>query len=404
MQMILDGKAATAITAEELQSLIDSAVPEGQHLDYKQQLPAARDARAAEEFRLDVASFANADGGYLIHGVAEQERRPTALIGVPLLDIEAEIRRLHTLLQADLEPRVPGITIGAIPLSTGTHCIVVHIPRSWQRPHWVRGHQLREWVRFVARHDADKLTLDYRQVQRLTLGTAAAVERVQQFRAERLGRIFTGDTPVALSPHPKVVLHLVPYDAFDSAGRLSASTLAADEYRDVLVPPGAQSWSRRVNFDGYLSFQQAPGGEWQAARYLQVFRDGCLEAADAIMLRPRDEFGRGIPERFLADQLIDAVGRYLPFLRSVGIAPPYSVMLSLLGVRGYVLRLQSYILGPEQHSLERDEYLFQPVLAEDAAVDPALLLRPVFDALWNAVGVLQCPHYDPQSGAWAPRI
>lgn len=41
--MILSGKAATAVTVGDLQALLDGAVPEGQHLDYKQQLPAARD-------------------------------------------------------------------------------------------------------------------------------------------------------------------------------------------------------------------------------------------------------------------------------------------------------------------------------------------------------------------------
>lgn len=403
--MIFDNRPASAITAADIQGLLDDQVPEGQPLDYKLVLPAPRNPQTAEEFRLDVAAFANAEGGYLVFGVAEVARRPTGFPGLAGLDAEGEARRLNAILATDLEPRVAGVTIAAVPLPGGDPALVVHVPRSWQRPHWVRAHQLREWRRFVARRDADKATLDYRETRQLFLGTADLTDRVRQFRAERLARLLAEETPVPVLPHPKVVLHVVPFDAFEAGARLAAPLLGSEAYRDALAPPGSQSWSRRPNFDGYLAFERSSGDSGRAERYLQVLRDGCLEAVDAWLLRPRPqtESGSGIPERVLADNLIDAVGRYLPFLQTVGITPPYAILLSLLGVRGYTLRNGDYLLGIEQQPLERDEYLFPPIEAEGSVGDPARLLRPAFDALWNAVGRAQSPHYSKETGNWAPR-
>jgi hypothetical protein len=43
-----------------------------------------------------------------------------------------------------------------------------------------------------------------------------------------------------------------------------------------------------------------------------------------------------------------------------------------------------------------------PVCFEELHIDPPRLLRPVFDALWQASCWSHCPHYD-NGGTWVSR-
>lgn len=398
--MIFDARLAGAITAADVQGLLDAQIPEGQHLDYKLTLPDRRNPQATEEFRLDVAAFANAEGGYLLYGVAESERRPTSFPGLPGLDAEGEVRRLHAVLASDLEPRIAGVTIAAVPLLGGAPVLVVHVPRSWQRPHWVRAHQLREWIRFVARRDADKVTLDYREARGLFLGTADLADRARQFRAERLARILAGETPVLLSPGPKIVLHLIPYVAFEGTTQLAVQAFDELEHYNALAPLGGSQYSRRPNFDGYLTHEGARGGP--AECYLQIFRTGCFETVNTYLLAANGD-PKLIPSPYLEEKVQAAVTRYLSLLAGQGIAPPFAVQLSLLGVRDYAPTPPSRLIPDRHFTLERDTYLFEPILIEAADMDVTALLRPISDALWQAAGWHQSPHYDRTTGGWAPR-
>lgn len=398
--MIFDNRPADAITAADVQSLLDDQLPEGQHLDYKLALPDRRDRQAAEEFRLDVAAFANAEGGYILHGVAEADRLPASIPGLSALDVEGEVRRLGAILDADLEPRVAGVTIAAVALPGADPVVVIHVPRSWQRPHWVRAHQLRGWIRFVARRDADKITLDYREARSLFLGTADLADRLRQFRAERLARILAGETPVALPPGPKIVLHVAPFAAFEGTTQLAVQVFDEIGHYNAIAPLGGSQYSRRPNFDGYLTHEGARGGPQEC--YLQIFRNGCLETVNAQMLAANGD-QRLISSPYLEDKLQAAVARYLSLLQEQGVAPPCAVLLSLLGVRGYTLTPPGRLIPDRHFPLERDTYLCEPVLAEGVDADVPTLLRPISDALWQAVGWRESPHYDRTNGTWTPR-
>jgi predicted HTH transcriptional regulator len=65
--------------------LVDGRVPEGQRLDYKEKLPLGRDGDRTEIAK-DASGMANAQGGWLIYGVAEDESdepRPVEIRPLP---------------------------------------------------------------------------------------------------------------------------------------------------------------------------------------------------------------------------------------------------------------------------------------------------------------------------------
>jgi predicted HTH transcriptional regulator len=121
--------------------LLDNQVPEGKSLEYKQTLPAASDSDR-KEFLADASSFANAAGGHLIYGIAESSGVPTELCGLDIGDPDAEIRRLESMIQDGIAPRIPSISTRAIPLASSRIVIIIQIPRSFASPHMVtfKGH------------------------------------------------------------------------------------------------------------------------------------------------------------------------------------------------------------------------------------------------------------------------
>lgn len=402
--MMFDNKPATTLTVADLERLIPGEVREGQRIDYKQALPEARNPLAGQEFRLDVVAFANADGGYLVYGMAEEDLLPVRLDGLAGIDPDRELERLKGLLLSDIAPRVPGVTMHALALVTGAWALVVHVPRSWDRPHWVT--RERDWVRFVTRHDAGKSTLDYRQARDLFLGAAGLADRVRQFRVERVARILAGEMPAPVGEGPKLVLHLVPFAAFEAGTRVAVAGLA--DYRADLNPLGVTGWSHRYNLDGFLTFDgvlaAAPRGWARAPQsYLQVFRDGCMEAVETgLVWEPEGQ--RRFSASHLQDTLLTNLPCYLRALEHLGVQPPVAILLSLLGVAGCTLavtdQLSRYPAYRAGHVVDRDVLLLPEALVESYDSDLAAALRPVFDAVWNAAGWPYCMHYDAKTGAW----
>ena len=83
-----------------------------------------------------------------------------------------------------------------------------------------------------------------------------------------------GHSPFAgLDEGARVVLHIVPFGAFDPAARVDVSSLD----RQSLRPIQATGWDDRYNLDGILSWQST-------ATYLQVFRNGSIEAVSAYLI------------------------------------------------------------------------------------------------------------------------
>jgi hypothetical protein len=107
--------------------------------------------------------------------------------------------------------------------------------------------------------------------------SASIAERMKKFRAERIASLVAGDAPAPLSSRRLMVLHVMPQSAFDSPQSIDLSFVMKN---DVLIwPMHATGLSKKLNFDGVLSFFPGIGGHPEPVRsYVQVFRDGCVEA------------------------------------------------------------------------------------------------------------------------------
>lgn len=383
-----------SIEENTLQNLVDNQVPESKTIDYKEFLPGNSDSDK-KEFLYDVSSFSNASGGDLIYGMREDDGAASELSGL-LIDADAEIRRLENIIRDGIKPRIPGVSLRAIPLQTSKVAIVIRIPRSWASPHMVT---FKNDSKFYSRNSAGKYQLDVLELRAAFALSDTTTERIRNFRIDRLSKIVAGETPVRLYQAPKIVLHIIPFGAFNPAVRFDLSALAHDKVN--LKPLCASGWDDRHNFDGYLSYGLLP--ELGVARsYLQIFRNGSIEAVEAFLLRP-DGSNRIIRSVDFERELLNALPRFLSIQNRLGVEPPLFIMLSLHGVSGYTMgvdtsRFHSSFIYP----IDRDALIIPEIIIENFECNHSEVMRPLFDAIWNAAGWERSMNYN-ETGQWVGR-
>src|SRR5260370_19444517 len=270
-------KSLDSIEESDLQALIDNQVPEGKSIEYKEALPGNADGDK-KEFLADVSSFANAAGGDLIFGIKEDSGVPVELCGSQVSDVDAEILRLESLIQTGIAARLPGVhTHGlTIPSKPQQCAIIIRIRKSWLSAHMVT---FRNDSKFYARNSRGKYQLDVSELRTAFVLSETNAERIRNFRAERL-MIVAEEGAISLDENaPKIVLHLVPFGAFDPAAKFDLFLLDDTNHVSLLEPLRLNSGGYqypRFNFDGLISNLQGT--------YTQVFRNGIIEAVDTTIL------------------------------------------------------------------------------------------------------------------------
>lgn len=387
--MTLSGRPLHSITEEDLDALISDRRAEGKTIDYKLTLPRSnRDGK--KEFLADVSSFANASGGDIVFGIQENAGLPTALPGVESADPDADILRLESTLRDGIDPRIPSVASRWVLLSNGKFAIVVRIPRSWAAPHVVDfdGH----W-RFYSRASNGKYQLDVREVRSAFIASESAAAYLRDFQSERLARIVAGETPIELTDGPRVVVHIVPLSAADTVSQFDVINLSNDYSIAPIHYPGSR---RRINFDGLLVFHHVTG-DARTDSYLQVFRNGDIEAVNSELLSIPDGvpgFPAGaIPMVGVESKLIDAVERFRAVQRGLEVPLPVFVMVSLLGVRGRPLVSSRFSTSAQ--TIDRDTLIIPEVMVNDDAMSIETVMKPIFDTTWNAAGEPGSPSYGP---------
>jgi len=378
------------ISKETLEALIVSAIPEGQTLDYKRTIN-VETAKAKLEFCADVAAFANASGGEIIFGM-EEDGDGKAKAFKPLIDFAQDRteRQLRQILNAHVDPAIRGLVFEVVELSSGNPVLVLRIPRSWNRPHSILG----DAPAFPIREGAQKRNLRVRELREAFVLAESVSDRMKRFRSGRVAVLVSGEGPAALVAKSLIVLHVMPVQAFD---RPTLLDIRSAMRKDALLPPiNSHGLTKKINFDGLLTYSPGFGGPVQS--YVQLFRDGCIEAVNADIL------SRGGDRKFLYsgyEPLIEAALRkYMSFLESEGIQPPIFVALSLVNAKGYAIPVPNHFSEMDAgNTTIDDDVLLVPETRIDSYAetyyDP---LQEPFDRIWQACGRPGSLNYE--DGVW----
>lgn len=403
-------KSFDAISKQDIEALVSSAVPEGLCIEYKQALPGNGD-KERKEFLADASSFANAAGGDIIYGVRDRKDPsgkptgiPEAADGIDGINADQEIRRLEDMLRNGVEPRIPGARLKSIPGFNAGPVIVIRLPKSWTSPHLV---SFQASSRFFTRTSAGKHQMDVREIRAAFEITSTLKARIETFRAERLARIQSLETPVPVSPWPKCILHLFPFAAADHTAQAEDVTLRAYEL-PILQPFYNMATPRKLNFDGVVSYAPFHNGTTHA--YVQVFRNGIIEGVfDCGLLdnanSMTDEQRAARTDKVLSSSQIEGYARkgvtdFLLTLKRLDQQPPIVLMLSLVGVKDMELAVQSPWHSYEEHApIDRNVLPLPEAIIDSFDIQVDDVLRQMFDVAWQASGQPRSKNYNPK-GKW----
>jgi len=384
------------ITGEDLQALIDNLVLEGKTIEYKQSLPSNSDS-AKKEFLADVSSFANASGGDLIFGVIEDRKTgiPKSVEGLSIENIDQEISRLENMIRDGIEPRTPSYRIQPVELKNSKYVLIIRVRQSWIGPHRVI---FNKDYQFYSRNSNGKHPLDVAELRVAFNLSETITERIRKFREDRLAKILANETPVPFYDNAKIVLHLIPVLSFNPAQSYGVSQIAS--HPGEMPPIYCSGWNSRYNLDGFLTF--SGGQEEKSHSYVQLFRNGIIEAVEGLLLEPH-EGKLLIPSIAYEEKLIKSLSDYLSRLKTLNVEPPIFVFLTLLGVKGYSMAVNTWRFWiHEVHTIDRDVLLLPEVIVENYDVRADQVLKPCFDSIWNACGFPGDLYYN-DADEWAPK-
>lgn len=388
-----------------VQRVIDAELPETQELEYKRQQPkkVANPTRAdqsrsdpLEEFAKDVSAMANASGGVLLYGLAEdpETQKPTLY---PISDEtydQAQVR-LHSLLDNLIEPRLMGVEFFEIPVAGG-YVMGILVPGSFAGPHWYGRSEKR---RFSIRRGARVSEFTYQELRAAFDRNASATAQARRWIADRVAAIKGDQTWRRMTIGPKVIVHLVPLVAYTQQTDF-VDPNQARQMAGKFPSPWKHGYTHEVNFDGLVIYPR--DGTYRnfldLIGYTQVFRDGSIEVV--MFTRPEnnpDPDTKDIRPPNIARTVHDSILKAPSALQSIGKLGPTMVGVSLIGTSGYELPDQTDTDSRAHHS-DRNDLTVPPLFVEDPQRPDELerAAKTALTMLWQGFGFPECPYYDAE--------
>lgn len=365
------------VTYADLEALKENQISESHTLDFKRDFPFDRDGRAS--LAADVVAFANTRGGDLILGADEKGGVISSFVPIELEDVDDALRSLQSALTDVIEPKIPGVHLGAVEVPGGGYVVIVRTPPSFQAPHRVRKTGV-----FYTRTSTGIDPMDITTLRSAFLRSETAVEKIRSFRAERIEDLFQRPLPARLERYATGLLHVVPMASVLGGLNFDVSELYAVA-QDLPPPSHDSGHGTRVNLDGALTISTT-GNELYA--YTQLFRNGSIESVMRIQWDVNGVAWVGALEKVLLEEHHQALK---DALFKLGIDGPAVVMLSFTDIGGMPLEGKgtraAAIFGRIATVPDYYHNLLLPELViESFAASSTDIYGPLFDMVWNAAG------------------
>ena len=185
-------KPPNRITLEDISSLISEKVPEGAQIEFKECLP-SRDGKsdpwsrgeknigdyAKNAILEEVVAFANAYGGALVLGIAEDSAQlPVAANVSPVPHCAELAARFKHVFRDRVEPQLPVLDVIPVQTEGDDGIIVFRAGKSRRAPHRVN-HAKNLWKCPIRRSDRCE-AMGMREIQDMTLNLARGTERMER--------------------------------------------------------------------------------------------------------------------------------------------------------------------------------------------------------------------------------
>jgi hypothetical protein len=387
------------ISISDIQELITNSVAENKTLEYKQELRIATvpsSDNEKKEFLADVSAFANTEGGDIIYGISEKNSIPKDIIGIEITRTDELSRKIDNLIRDGLQPRIAH-QIKILPISGNKYILLLHIEKSWNRPHRVI---LGGSTAFYARNSKGKYLLDTFELRDMFNISNTLITKINSLKNERILSILDGNAPVPISQKGNVILHFIPFDSFNPMREANIKML--QEKSDNLGLLYWKGWNTKYNLNGYLLYSPVTSKENLSYDYTQIFRNGSIEAVDGLLFSTHEVSShfpeKNIPIYDFEKSVLYYFKKVINYFKSVNIQPPVYFSISLINVFGYSIPennpIYSMVWG--KSVIDTDIVKLPESIINDFDIKPESILQPMYDIIYNACGCERSNNFDEQ--------
>lgn len=270
---------------EDLKALIESeSLRESEYVDYKRTFAFLESSDKNErrkkqnEFRNDICSFANADGGYIFFGIDEEEGLPVSIYGVEIENVDKFESQRRIEIEA-IQPVKPNVEFSFIPIAMNRYVVVLQIQKGIFKPYITVEEE--NTFRFFIRHGNKKHSMSYMEIANQFLSSRALSETISLFRNERINvwKEERGEDPFFL-------IHLIPATFQNIADQIPLMDLLKNgEMNYQAVFNGLCGEYTTPNVDGiyFPRYEEYP--DYQR---LQLYNNGTVELEYDVDSSERD--------------------------------------------------------------------------------------------------------------------
>jgi hypothetical protein len=297
-----------------------------------------------------------------------------------------------------LQPRIAH-QIKLLPISENKYVLLLHIEKSWNRPHRVI---LGGSTAFYARNSKGKYLLDTFELRDMFNLSNTLITKINSFKNERILSILDGNAPAPISQEGNVILHFIPFDSFNPMQETDIKKLK-EKSRDLglLYLDG---WNTKYNLNGCLLYSPttSTSKENLSYDYTQIFRNGSIEAVDGLLFSAHEVSSRfsenNIPIYTFEESMLCYFMKVMNYFKSIDIQPPVYFSMTLINVLGYSIPENNSVYNSVwgKSVIDTDIVKLPESIINNFDIKPESALRPMYDIIYNACGQEKSNNFDDQ--------
>lgn len=394
MLPLINGKAIVACNENDLQVLLDNPdYRENEYIDYKVNFSFLESEKGRErnqrktEYKVDICSFANADGGYLIYGVREKNGCASALEGIEIPydnTDQFELERRNDL--TGIQPKVPQLQFSFIRLQSGKYIVIILVQKDRFAPYIF----LEDEKNYkVYRHYGNgKKAMSYSEIRQMFNQSMSLEQEINNYRHQRIKDYYNIG-----SSFGKRFVHIsfIPDTFCDSNYRQNmyilekssetgfSSIFSAIRCNTISIPC--------VDGIHYIPYS---AGYSRAEGYVK--NNGIIEACLALdeYLHKNDEkYPEGFfPWGWVWDKICDICEQYFRVHRNINKGSTVFICLSIIGCWNATTEDNSFHYDYVS-KIDRDEVLCDPVEinTNTVLIDVQTILKKLYITFLLSIGV-----------------
>jgi hypothetical protein len=204
--------------------------------------------------------------------------------------------------------------------------------------------------------------------------------RINKYIEHRTTEIVNGNTPIKLEDESKLIIHVIPFNAFKFESHMPEINIDLNNPSEV-KPLYVSSWNPVVNENGIISSLSDYG-------YVQLYKSGIIEAVDLSMLSYQPT-----PIKALEKEILIGLERYQKILQETNLKGKLLISIKLTKAKNKVLSIgEGYFIN--RKSLDNDNYSLTPVVLDDINDSLEQKMKSAFDHLWRLVGYPESKSYN----------